>query len=95
MLVRQLTLCWLLIADCCPSIPEKERMCSLSIKSPGDSSHGFSLSVCQMDEVQAKAQEVLASLAEFFNDHPPELQWSRDAQLLASVQVTQHHMIVT
>lgn len=30
---------------------------------------------------------MLASLANFFNEHPPELQWSKDAQLLASVQV--------
>ena len=46
-----------------------------------------------MDELEMKAWEVLATLGDFFNDHPPELQWSRDAQLLASVQVyTLHHM---
>ncbi|CAI8058043.1 Serine/threonine-protein phosphatase 2B catalytic subunit gamma isoform [Geodia barretti] len=39
-----------------------------------------------MDELEIKAREVLATLGDFFNDHPPELQWSRDAQLLASVQ---------
>lgn len=42
-----------------------------------------------MDELQIKAREVLVTLGDFFNDHPPELQWSRDAQLLASVQVRQ------
>ena len=41
----------------------------------------------QMDEMEVKARQVLATLGDFFNEHPPELQWSRDAQLLVSVQV--------
>lgn len=48
-----------------------------------------------MDELQGRALCVLSTLAEFFNDHPPELQWSRDAQLLASVQVYTLHVTIT
>lgn len=39
-----------------------------------------------MDTVVEKAKTALRNLSEFFSTHPPEFQWSRDAQLLAQVQ---------
>ena len=48
-----------------------------------------------MDPVVEKAKTALRNLSEFFSTHPPELQWSRDAQLLAQVQVSILQMIVS